>query len=107
MEIITKPSYEHYNKALGKYIRSKHHYNDELKRQGMVPQDKGDYLAERAREKMRKPYKIDKDTEQFLSEVKMSSRNGKVKLSGRQLEFMEKKGVNFKKPEYKGLKRGF
>ena len=107
MEIHIRPSYEHYNRSLNKHIKSKKHYKEEMRRQGMVSQEKGDYLAERAREKMRKPYKVEPETLRFLKEVKMGSKNGKVKLSGRQIEYMEKVGVNFKKPEDKGLKGGF
>jgi len=107
MEIIAKKDISHYNRALGKYITTKRQYNEEMKRRGLVSQEKGNALAEKAIERRRKPYKIDKDTEQFLSEVNMGSKKGKVKLSGRQLEFMEKKGVNFNKPEYKGLEGGF
>jgi len=107
MEIIVKKDISHYNRALNKYIRTKSQYNDEMKRQGMVSEEKGNYLAEKAREKMRKPYKVDLETRKFLEEVKSHSKKGKVKLSGRELEFMKKKGVKFERPDYKGLKGGF
>ena len=77
-----------------------------MKRQGMVSQEKGEYLAKKAVEARHKPYKVDSETGRFLAEVNSTSKNGKVKLSGRQLAKMEKIGVNFKRPDYKGLNGG-
>jgi len=106
VEIIVKPSYDHYNRALDKHIKNKRHYNDEMKRQGQVSQEKGEYLAKRAEENRRRPYKVDLSTRKFLEEVKSTSKNGKVKLSGRQIAQMEKIGVNFKRPKDMGTNGG-
>lgn len=78
-----------------------------MKRQGMVSQEKGEDLAKKAIEDRQKPYKVDLKTRKFLEEVKSSSKDGKVKLGSRALDYMEKVGVNFKKPDYKGLEGGF
>lgn len=100
--------YNHYNRALNKHIRSKRHYYDELKRQNMVPQEQGDDIARRAREKQHKDYKPNDETIKFLFQAKGTmDKSGKVKLSGRQIAYMEKIGVNFKRPKDKGLEGGF
>ena len=99
--------YSGYNRALGKYIRGKYHYFDEMKRQGMVSYEEGEDIARKAREKSHKDYKLNEKTEKFLSEVNMRAKNGKVKLSGREIDYMEKIGVSFKKPEYLGQKGGW
>lgn len=107
MEIIVKKDIKHYNRALNKNITTRKQYNEEMKRQGMVSQEKGDYLAEQAKAKLMKPYKLNNETEKFLKGVKMSSRDGKVKLSGRELAYMEKIGVSFNKPKERGIEGGF
>ena len=96
--------YSHFNDSLGKYIRSKRHYKEEMKRQGMVSFEEGEDIACRARERSHKDYKPTKETEKFLSEVNMRAKDGKVKLSGREMAYMEKIGVNFKRPEERPLK---
>lgn len=105
--IIVKKFEPHYNKSLGKAISSRRQYNEEMKRQGMVPQEQGDDMARRAQEKSRKPYVIGKDTERFISEVRMQAKDGKVKLESRAIDFMKQKGVKFGKAEYKGMEGGF
>src|SRR3990167_1591484 len=100
--------YKHYNRGLGKYIKNKHHYEEEMKRQGMVPQEQGDDMARLAQEKLHKDYKPSEEVIKFLYQVKGSvSKDGKVQLSGRQIAYMEKIGVNFKCPEDLGQKGGW
>lgn len=106
MDIIVKKFPEHYNRALGKQITSRRQYEQEMKRQNMVPQDKGDDIARRSKERSHKDYKVDPETRKFFSEVRSSSKNGKIQLSGRQLDYMKKVGVTFNRPDYKGLKGG-
>lgn len=107
MEIIVRKFSSHYNKALGKEIHTKRQYNEEMKRQGMVSQEKGDDIAKRAREKSHRDYKVDKETARFIAEVKDSGVDGKVKLGSRALDFMEKKGVSFKRPKERPMEGGF
>ena len=99
--------YEHYNRSLGVYIKNKRHYKEEMKRQGMVSFEEGEDLARKARERAHKDYKPTQETMKFLKHVESRSKDGKVKLSGRELQYMEKIGVNFKRPEYKGIEGGF
>lgn len=107
-EIIIKKAYQHYNKTLGMQINSKRQFDNELKRRGLCLQEEGDDRARRAIRDARKDYKIDKDTEKFIGEIRMTADNkGNVKLGDRALEFMKKKGVNFNRPDFKGLKGGF
>ena len=105
VEIISK-DYNHFNRALGKQINSKKQYKEECKRQGMVTSEKGNDIAHKAKESNRNDYKPSKDTAQFYASLN-KTKDGKVKLSGRQLEFMKKKGVSFKRPDYKGIEGGF
>lgn len=107
-EIIVRKGYEHFNRELNMQIHSKRQYNDELKRRGLCMQEEGDDRAVRAIRDARKDYKIDQDTERFLSEVKDTvSKDGKVQLGSKALDFMKKKGVHFNRPEDKGLKGGW
>ena len=108
MEIIKRPDYEHYNRALEKYIRSKRHYEEELKKAGCVPFEQGKDMAEEAEKKLHKDYKPTDEVVKFLYQVKGSvSKDGKVQLSGRQIAYMEKIGVNFKRPKDRGTKEGW
>lgn len=99
--------YSGYNRALGVNIKSKRHYQEEMKRQGMVSYEKGEDIARKARERAHKDYKPTEETKRFLSEVNNRSKDGKVKLSGRELAYMEKIGVNFKRPKDLGLNGGW
>jgi len=53
--IIVK-KYEHFNRAMGKYITSKKHYEKEMAAGGFVPFEKGEQMAESARAKNHKNY---------------------------------------------------
>lgn len=108
MEIIIKKAHSHYNRELGMQIRNEAHYKDVLKRRGLCTKEEGDDLAHRATEKQRKEYRVDEDTRKFLSEIKnTASKDGKVQLGGRAIEFMKKKGVKFEKSEYLGQQGGW
>lgn len=107
IEVVVRPSYEHFNRELNCHIRNKRHYNEELKRRGFVTKEQGDDMARQANERNRKPYKIGKDTERFIAEVSASAKDGKVKLGSRAIDFMKKKGVRFGQTEYRGQEGGF
>ena len=106
-EIIVKRDISHYNKTLEMNITSRKQFDDELKRRGLCLQEEGDDLARQARERERKPYKIDKDTEKFIAEVRMKAKDGKVRLESRAIDFMKKKGVHFERTDYKGQEGGW
>lgn len=107
-EIIIKKAYNHFNRELGMQIHSEKHYKEVLKRRGLCTQEEGDDLARRAIRDARKDYKIDQNTEKFLASIRdTASKDGKVKLGSRALDFMKKKGVNFERTDYKGEKGGW
>ena len=99
-EIIVK-KYEHFNTALpnwdtpkGKYIKSKNHYDSELKKSGMVRSDRFGQVHEPAR----KDYILSKDARKIIEAAKNSKdKNGNVRLSGRAIEAMKAIGAIKKK----------
>ena len=107
--IITK-KYEHYNRALGKHIKSKSHYESEMRRAGMVSSDKGEQMAKDYKDKHTKLYdKPGNEAMKLITELDKGRKKGKnVKLSTRQINTMKKIGVNFD-PTFKpsGTKGGF
>ena len=105
MQVIVK-KYDGYNRALGKHITSKRHYNDEMKRQGMVSFEKGQAMADKAQEKMHKDYKLKDETRRFLKNIN-KTKDGKVNLSGREMAYMKKVGVDFRKPKERPLEGGW
>lgn len=107
VQINMNKSYEHFNRELGKQINSKRQYKEELKRRGLVSQDKGDQMAKDAKERQHRDYKPSDETKRFFSEINSKkSKDGQIKLSGRELAYMKKVGVDFRRPEYKGLEGG-
>ena len=105
--IIVK-NYEHYNRALGKHINSKRQYKDEMKRQGMVSSEKGDEMAAKAKEQAKRDYKPTRETLQFIESVRQrTDKNGNVKLGGRQIDYMKKVGVDFRRPKDRPLEGGW
>ena len=101
-------NYEHYNRSLDKHIKNKRHYLEEMRRQNMVSKEEGDDLARGAKEKAHKDYELSKETRRFLYQAKGTvDKNGKIKLSGRQLQYMEKIGVSFKRPKERPLEGGW
>jgi hypothetical protein len=92
--IIVK-NYEHYNKALGKYITSKRQYDNEMAKQGMVSFEKGDAIAKKAQTNGHKPYILTDKAKQVINCAKLSAdRKGNVKLSDKLVEGMKEVGVN-------------
>jgi len=106
--LIIKKDINHYNRELGMRITSRRQYVNELKRRGLCTQEEGNDIADRAARKNHKDYKSTESTMKFLHYVKShADKDGKVKLSGRELAHMQELGVNFKRPEYRGTKGGF
>jgi len=106
MDIFVKKDISHYNRALQKNITTRKQYKDEMQRQGMVSQEKGDYLAKKAEQAKQQPYNVSKDTMGFLMHMKSKSKNGKITPRGNEIKFMKKMGVNFKRPDDKGTQGG-
>jgi hypothetical protein len=111
MEIIVK-RYEHFNRALNKYIGSKAQYEKELSKGGYVPYDKGCEIAEVSKSKSRKPY--DKLSDKAMGLIKatrlISDKKGNIKAGDRLIDGMRSCGVDFsyyKKIDHYALKGGF
>ena len=87
--------YEHYNRTLGKHIRNKNHYNEELKRGGYVHQEQGDDEARAYEEKREnRKYKTSPEYYKFMESVKgISDSKGNVKLGDKQVKYMEEQGM--------------
>lgn len=102
--IIVK-NYEHFNRALGKQITSRAHYEAEMKKGGFVSFEEGEKLsAEYRRRNPRKEYELEKDSHELINSFKSSvDKKGKLNLSGRQLDAMKAKGVIKKVPAYMQL----
>jgi len=99
-------NYEHYNDAMGTYIHSKRHYQEEMKRRGLVSYEEGCRLAEK-RQSRKAKYKVSDKAHSILRQAQNSSdKNGNVKLSGRTIDAMKDLGVKFKPTEYRGLRGG-
>lgn len=103
MQIIVK-NYEHYNKAFpvwdtpkGKYIKSRDHYEQTLKEQNMVPEEK-----RKLRNCDPKPYIPSKKALEIMASARNSKeKNGKVRLSDRTIDALQGIGaINKKIPEY-------
>jgi hypothetical protein len=106
MEIIVK-RYEHYNSALGKYIRTKQEYDYEMKTRGFISQEQGNRLAESKKKEM--TWVPSKDVVNMLREIKtQKDKDGNFKPSTRMQEGMKKLGMG-KEPKFmpKGLEGGF
>lgn len=105
LNIIVK-SYEHVNRSLpnwdtpkGKVIRSKAHYESELRKHNMVPYEQAREIAKNVQENKRKEYKLSDQAREIIQTAKSSAdKDGNVQLSVRTIEAMEKMGMSFKVP---------
>ena len=100
MHIIVK-KYEHFNRAMGKYIRSKKHYYEEMAKGGYVPSDEGHSLAA-AKSKEQKWKPSDKCIDVCREAMTMGDRDGNITLAHhpRLVREMEKTGMTFKLPDW-------
>ena len=88
-------NYEHYNRALGKYITSKKHYEEEMAKGGFIPFEKAEQMAEIARGKNKKEYKsLSEKNMKFIHRVKdMADRKGNIEISDRYVQGLKEHGV--------------
>ena len=93
--LIKIRQYEHFNRALGKHIKSKQHYEEEMAKGGYVSFKEGCKIAEKVRKNSRKRYEVGKDVLDIIRSAKVSSKNGKIKCGDRLIDAMKKVGVNF------------
>lgn len=97
--ISTGKHYEHYNRALGKQIRSKRQYDEELKKGGFISKDKADEITKKKAEKA--PYKASPEVRRILDSCSKPDKNGNVKMSDRGIDALKNMGMSFDKDKIK------
>ena len=107
MEIIVK-RWEHINSAFknwdtpkGKYIRSKRHYYNVLKKSGLIPYEEACRIAEK--NSVEKKWVPSKDCIEMMNSVMgKGDKNGKIVLGQhpKLVEAMKKKGMTFELPDW-------
>ena len=93
--IIVK-RYEHFNRPMGIHIRSKSHYNHEMKSRGYVSLEEGNRLA--AKHNVEKKWKPSADCIGVLQAIKSKAdKNGNIVLGKHPaiVDAMKKKGMSF------------
>ena len=90
-------SYKHYNRSLQKMIHTKEDYWKEMKRQGMVPLKEAEAMAKDYEKRRNQPHKVSDKTIGLVRSIgdMRKDKNGKIKLSDRQIDAMKATGVNF------------
>lgn len=113
MYIIVK-EYSGFNRAMGKYITSKKHYQEEMRKGNYMEEDKAFALADKINEERDNPkFKLTKKAEDIIKYAgSIKDKKGNVKLGGRAIKAMKEVGVRFELPDwlpkhYKENKGGF
>ena len=95
MANINVKQYEHINRSFknwdtpnGKYIRSKAHYEQCLKEEGMVTESEAQKMRTTSK---RQEYKPKDDTISLIESVRATSRNGQIRPSTRQIDALREK----------------
>ncbi len=102
MVYVIVKKYEHFNRSFkswdsseGKYIRSKKHYQDTMRQQGMIPQGEADRMVEakqsQARDRKLKPSQATIDILAHAQQI--AGRGGKLKLGDRAIKKMIEVGA--------------
>ena len=88
--------YEGYNRAMGKYIKSKRHYEEEMRKGGYVTEEKGRQMAEKRQHELRQEYKLTKKAQSVIENAKNHIRkDGLVHPSDKLIEGMKEVGINY------------
>lgn len=96
---IVKNNYEHFNTSMpnwntpkGVYVKNKDHYDRLMKENGMITEDEMKRRA--AAGPKLKEYVLSEESKAIIKAAKAcKDSNGKVKLSGRTIEALHKKGI--------------
>ena len=91
VHIITGKGYRGFNRALGKEIRGKQHYNDELKRANCIPKEEADAIARK--KSAPKPYAASRKVHDIVRSCGRPDKNGKVRLPDRAIDELKRIGV--------------
>lgn len=88
--------YKHFNRSLGCQVEGKEHFKYLLDKNGFVPQEMGDKMAE-ARKDTRHKYDglSKKAMEVCISAKDQATKKGKIKIGSRLQKGMEEVGVSF------------
>lgn len=79
---------------MGKRIKSKKHYEEEMKRGNYISQDKARAIADEKRKKGHKAYAPSEKARHIINSCN-PDRKGRVKLSDRQIDALKSMGVSF------------
>lgn len=96
VNIITREehTYRHYNRAIGKFIEGKKHYEYELARGGYVPFDEAMKVAQKW--DGQKQYKLSQRAEDIIRSLRQTADSkGNIQLGSRAIEALKAVGVNF------------
>lgn len=95
MANIIVRNYEHYNRAMGKYIGSKKQYEKEMQAGGYIPYEKAEQLAESARSRNTKKYDgISEEKMRFLYAIKNTAdKKGNIRVTDRFIKGLKDHGV--------------
>lgn len=101
--IIVK-NFEHYNRAMGKYISSQRHYEEEMKKGGYVKMEDAISVSNKVKRDQKRDYSLSEKARGIIETVKSSAdKKGNVHLSDRTIKAMiDIKAIN-KIPEYMKL----
>ena len=96
MNIIVK-NYEHFNRTMGCYIKSKAHYEKEMSKRGFVDWETGEKLVAQAQKNKKAEYKgvSKKALEVMQSAWQQKDNKGRIKPSDRLIDGMKECGVAF------------
>ena len=99
-------NYEHFNRAMGKQIRNKAHYEEEMKKGGYCTFEQGEKLASKNRAE-HKDYKgLSSKAKAVVDTVRQQNKKN-FKLSDRAIDAMKDLGVKFTRKNLPIDRRGF
>ena len=94
--ISTGKGYEHYNRAMGKWITSKAHYKEEMKKGGYVTEGESNDMVASWESKHKTSYKPSKDCHEIIETLKhKADKKGNVKMPEKCVEKLEEMGMTF------------
>lgn len=86
----------HYNRAMGKFIRSERQYKEEMKRGGYCSHEEAKERVKRHYDRTHKPYVPTRKAHQIV-EACHPDRHGNVSMPGRAIDALKDMGVTFDK----------
>ena len=106
VSIIVK-NYSHFNRSFrkwdspkGRYISSRADYEKAMKEEGMIPYEQAKDIAEKIKEQREEyPNKLSPKAMSLLTSVNVK-KDGKIKLSDRQVDRLQEIGVKVKMPDW-------